>query len=347
MWKLGKPTLLGRHAAGVTSVRISPSDQRVFSSSLDGKVRVRGSRKAFIHFPKVRLYPKSKMVPTSATTLAINHKYLVCGMYNGTVELYSPADGQLIRKLPNPPERSSYRYNFHTVTTHPANPEIIAGSNGSYLVIWSAADGEILWRQTSFRLINTVRFLRGGQYLMAHEWDPWIHLWDFHTRRTLRLETSIMETSANWATACAAPPESKLDFVIATVDADGCRLVGVNLDHRDPIWEAGTEARVHDLCFLPDGRHLLTGGESGVLELWDTEGIEAPQQLDVRSDTGYAREFSGEADRSGGLILTTPTLDGEFQPPWTIHTLEVASDGSFAALGMAAGMVIRVALENL
>jgi WD40 repeat protein len=95
MWKLGKPALLGRHAAGVTSVRISPSDQRVFSSSLDGKVRVWGSRKAFIHFPKVRLYPKSKMVPTSATTLAINDKYLVCGMHNGTVELYSPADGQL------------------------------------------------------------------------------------------------------------------------------------------------------------------------------------------------------------------------------------------------------------
>jgi hypothetical protein len=104
---------------------------------------------------------------------------------------------------------------------------------------------------------------------------------------------------------------------------------------------------VHDLCFLPDGRHLLTGGESGILELWDAESDGPPQQLDLRSEPEVAGDLDDEPGRSGGLILTTPTLDPEFCPPWTVHSLDVAADGSFAACGMANGMVWRFALEGM
>jgi WD40 repeat protein len=339
--------MAGRHDAGVTSVRLSPDGQRVFTSSLDRTVRVWNGGKTLIRFPSVRLYSGSKPVPTLATTLAVNGKYLVCGMHNGTVDLYSPAGGKRIRTLPNPQVRSAYRYNFHTVAVHPSDPEIIAGSNGGYLAIWSASDGEILWRETSFRLINTVRFLRGGQFLMAHEWDPWLHIWDLETKQRLRLETSIMETSANWVTACAAPAGSRFDFAISAVDADASTLIGVNLDRPEPLWEATAEARVHDLCFLPDGRHLLAGGDAGTLELWDTARDDAPQRLSLRAEPSLAGEFTTGSGRRSGLILTTPTLDEEFYEPWTIHSLDVAADGSFAVLGMANGLVARVALEDL
>ena len=182
---------------------------------------------------------------------------------------------------------------------------------------------------------------------MAHEWDPWIHVWDFQTKERARLETSIMETSANWVTACAAPSGSKLDLVIATEDCDESRLIGVNLDHSDPVWDVATDSRIHDLCFLPNGRHLLSGGESGVLELWDTEnGKQAAQRLDIRAEGALAGHFVNESARASNLILTTPTLDGVSHSPWTIHSLDVGAKGDFAAFGLANGMVVRVALED-
>jgi hypothetical protein len=62
------------------------------------------------------------------------------------VELYTHA-GRLVHKLPNPIEKSAYQYNFRTVISHPADPDIVAGSNGGYLVVWSARDGSIPWRK--------------------------------------------------------------------------------------------------------------------------------------------------------------------------------------------------------
>jgi WD40 repeat protein len=336
---IGSVSILGRHAAGVTSVRVL-GDGRVLSASLDRTLHDWSSGKTVIKFPKVTLY--SKKVPTLATTFAAAPEYLACAMHNATVDLYSLA-GKLLRKLPNPQEKSSYPNNFHTVAVHPGEPQILAGSNGGYLVVWSAA-GEILWRETGFRLINTVRFLRGGKFLLAQEWDPWVHIFDFETKKRVQWETSLMETSANWVTACAAPAGSKVDFVLSTLDADECRLVGANLDRAEPVWDVETESRIHEVCFLPDGRHLLAGGDSGVLELWDTQGGEA-RRLDLRSHPVTAGAISDDPGPAQGLIRTTPELDDEVYPPWTIHTLDVSADGSFAALGLANGLVLKVALE--
>jgi WD40 repeat protein len=343
MWKLGSPVILGRHDAGVTAVRIGPGGAPIFTSSLDRTVKIWGGGETLIQFKSVRRY--SRLLPTLATTLAVNEKFLVCAMHNDTVQLHSPKTGRLLRKLPNPQERSAYAYNFHTVTTHPTDPGIIAGSNGGYVVIWSAA-GEILWRETSFRLVNTVCFLRNGKLLMAHEWDPWLHVWDFETKQRLKLNTSLMDTSANWVTACVAPTGSKFDFVLSTEGADESMLVGVNLDSPEPLWQRSANARVHDLRFLPDGRHLLSGGDSGVLELWDTGNHDAPQRLDLRADPALAGEFDEDGGRKTGMILTIPTLDDEFHAPWTIHSLDVGHEGTFAVLGMANGMVLRVALDQ-
>jgi hypothetical protein len=69
-------------------------------------------------------------------------------MQHGTVEVYLLADGSLVHRLPNSSEKSAYQYNFHTVTSHPENPHIVAGSNGGSLVVWSALEGEIFWRET-------------------------------------------------------------------------------------------------------------------------------------------------------------------------------------------------------
>jgi hypothetical protein len=71
---------------------------------------------------------------------------------------------------------------------------------------------------------------------MAHEWDPWIHVWNFETRKRVRRETSLMDTSANWVTACGAPKGSPLDFAIGTEDTDESAAIGANLDREDPLW---------------------------------------------------------------------------------------------------------------
>jgi WD40 repeat protein len=333
---------LGKHDHGVTSVCISRQEQRVFSSSSNGTIREWPTGRTFVSFQRVRLYRGSDPVQPYCISLAVNDKYLICGMHHGTVEVYSLADGHLIQKLHNPIEKSSYQYNFHTVTAHPADSDIIAGSNGSYLVVWSAQDGKIVWRETSFRLINSVRFLRGGHILMAHEWDPWIHVWDFETRKRIRWETTLMDTSANWVSAAEAPAGgSKLDFVLSTEDADDSALVGANLDASEPVWQGLSEARIHAINFLPDGCGLLTGGDAGKLELWNTSTADLPQQIDLRTVGALAGEFGEPPRRKQQLILTTPVLDGSY-PPWTIHCVAVAPDGSFGIAGLANGLVLRI-----
>lgn len=329
--------ILGKHAAGVTAVCVEPAGRRIYSASLDGSVRewkAGGSREL------VRFAPKDDLQPY-ALTLALASASLVCGMQYGTVELRSAATGSLVRELPNPQERSSHADDFHTVAVHPADPDVIAGSNGRYLPVWRAGDGQLLWRENGFRGINCVRFLRNGRYLMAHEWDPWIHLWDFEKRERVEWQTSIMETSNNWVTAAAAPLGSKLDFVLAGFDGNNAELIGVNLDSPDAVWRATTEGRVHAVSFLPDGRRLLTCGDTGIVELWDLDSWEDPQQLDLQPASG-----AEPRQVTTGVMLTRPDLDEEFHQPWTVHTLDVAGDGSFAVFGLAGGEVGTVSLRQ-
>ena len=338
----GTLSILGAHTAGVTSIRVSP-DGRIFSASLDSTIREWPSGKTLIRFPKIRLY--HKLVQPHCLNLALAGNVIVCGMQHGTVNLYG-SDGAFLRDLPNPIEKSAYPYNFHTVTANPSDPDIIAGSNGGYLVVWSAKEGKIIWRETSFRLINTVRFLKGGSVLMAHEWDPWIHLWSFDTFQRIRWQTSLMETSANWVTACAAPANSKLDLVIATEDSDESSLIGANLDTAKQLWSGSSEARIHDVAFLPDGRHLLSGGDEGTLELWNLARKGASQKLHLRDAPELAGKIAAPPKRRSGIILTAPVLDEDSYPPSTIHCLDIAPDASFAVLGLVNGLVLRVELRN-
>jgi WD40 repeat protein len=340
---LGAITIPGSHAAGVSSVRIA-GDRRILSASLDGTLREWPGGRTLVRFPQVHLYAGSEPVQPYCLNLSVNEKYLICGMQHGTVQLFSP-DGAPVRTLPNPIEKSAYQYNFHTVTAHPADPDIVAGSNGGYLAVWSARDGSIVWRETSFRSINCVRFLRGGQFLMAHEWDPWIHLWDFAERRRIRWDTELMETSANWVTGAVAPTGSTVDFLIAAEDADGAMLVGANLDRSEVGWLGRTKGRIHDLAFLPDGRHFLTGGDAGTLELWDMDSYDPSQELHLRSAPALAGRIGEASERGGGIILTAPVLDEDFYPPWTIHCLDVSRDGSFAVAGLANGLVLRIEID--
>jgi hypothetical protein len=50
--------------------------------------------------------------------------------------------------------------------------------------------------------------------------------------------------------------------------------------------------------------------------------------------------------RKSLIILTAPVLDEESYPPWTIHCLDVACDGSFAVVGLANGLILRVQLVS-
>jgi WD40 repeat protein len=112
------------------------------------------------------------------------------------------------------------------------------------------------------------------------------------------------------------------------VDANGTRIAtasrSILTDEVIELWDVSTGKLLHTLkatgiearalSFLPDGKHLIAVGRSGVISLWDTQNGKR-----INSDGGHTAEITALCYSSDGTQVLSASRDGAVVQ-WDVRT---------------------------
>jgi WD40 repeat protein len=340
--------VLGRLEGGINDLAILDANS-LLTAGTDGTIlrwNIHSSApdRPWIHFDAVKRYPKEPPVQMSALALAHTTDFLACALKHGVVEIRNLQTGNLIRSLDNPQVGNKHPFDFCSLAFNPQNPRELAGTNRNYAVVWNIETGQIILRDHEFRAANTVAFLRNGTKLLAQEWDPWLHLYEWPGAKRIRWQYELMESSYNFLTSRAAPRQSPFDFVLSALDADGGHLIAMNLDQEEALWESHLPDRQHDIDIAPDAKLIITGGDDGILRAIDSSGDEQ-LSIDLTTHPDVASEAESAGDpNSSGLILTTNDLEDDAYPTTAIHRLKFLPNAQSAVIALVGGLLLHVQL---
>ena len=336
-------TLQGRHKGGVTRVLAVGDD--VYSAGCDGRI-CRSSAgqpaKELLRFERIHVFPKEPLSQPFAAWFDIADGVLACAMKHGVVRLFEAASGESGRTFKNPPVGSAYALDFDSIAFNPANPHEVAASNGRYVNVWNSKTGKLLWQDTQSSRANGVGFCRDGQYLLIQEWDPLVRVIHWPNPTLAPFRFAMVQSSLNLVALRPCRNAAHFDFAVSAVDADGAFILAMKLEREKPIFKGKTTQRIHDLDIFADGRHILTGGDDGILRIFDSRSKKV-RDIDLTQSEVVASLSTDEAP-SGPGVLCTKEVDDEYYGPHAIHAVAMGPSDAWAAVGLVGGLVLRVDL---
>ena len=343
-------TLAG-HTGRVTFAAFSPDGKLLVSASHDGSARLWDvDKRAPLHV--LMLAPAeaagaaggaSSPRATSAAAgetgrsrvahaaFSPNGTQLATGSLDGTVAVWSVADGRLLNRA-----REHSAGVFHVAYAPDGRRLVTAGGDGTVRV-WTVGSGtpaQVLDPKSDWA-VASAEFSPDGRYVVAGARGEGARLWHADSGRLVATLThprglysarfdpaglTVLTASGDGKARLWSVPEGRLVATLeghtdrvfqAAFSADGARILTVSADHSARIWNARTRAPVATLRghvqqvrhgeFSPDGRFVVTASRDDTARLWRADTGELLATLGGHThDVTHAR-FSPD----GAQILTT------------------------------------------
>ena len=230
-----------KHKNIVTSVRFSPGDSLMVTTSVDSTIKIwkRSSGE---------LVNEIKQASGIAyMDLSINGRYVVTGGYDSTVRLWDLNGGVLIREF------KGHAGTVWDVAISSDNKKIASGGNDGIVNIWDVQTGNLLHKLTGHkRIVWSVKFSPDDSQVASASFDYTIKLW------------SVADGKLVWDNK-----EHKETVVDLAFSHDGKMLASTSDDKTIKIWNVAERKllrtmkvaeHVQAVAFSPDDKRLMTGG---------------------------------------------------------------------------------------
>jgi serine/threonine protein kinase len=259
-------------------------------------------------------------------------RYLLSGSWDQTVRLWEVASGKEVRSF------VTHESGIHCITFSADGCLALSGNWDNTLRLWDVRTGlERLCLTGHTGMVGAVAISPDDRRAASAGWDHTVRMWDLETGKELHRFLG----HTNEVTSVAFSPDGRRllscghDGTVHLWDAVGERpllyfdgRVGVvwdanfSADGRRAIYGGDTirlwdmqESRLLRLkytlaepvtcvAFLPDGRHVVSGGMDGVLRLWDTT-----TRYEVHRFVGHDGKVTSIACSANGRYIASGSAD--------------------------------------
>ena len=199
-----------------------------------------------------------------------------------------------------------------TVDFSPVHASLFASGGDDHTIkLWNLQDDTVTTLSGHTREINSVAFSPNGQ-LLASGCDDWtFKLWNIPQRRHIATLEHITDRSRSQVKDVAFSPDGQL---LATA--------GIHVK----LWDVSNQTEIttfqHDdwvltIAFSPNGRHLATGNNKGIVKIWNIQTRRVISQLQGDMTAVYSVEFSPD-----GRTLVSAGYDGKIKL-WNVSNWEL------------------------
>jgi RNA polymerase sigma factor (sigma-70 family) len=224
----------------------------------------------------------------------------------GTICLWTADTGRELRRLKEP------KGWLHHLAFAPDGKTLASAGNDGSVRLWHSATGAELRRFTGHeRSARSVAFTPDGKTLATTADDQTVRLWRVDTGEELRrLKTIDFQNNA-----VAISPDGRL----VVVASGGERPI--------QVWEFATsrelppftlpryQQRIFSLAFSLDGRTLATGGEDGVVRLWEVASAQERRRLIGHTGWAFSVRFAPDGKRLASASNDTTTVVWDLETP--------------------------------
>ena len=294
-----------KHKDIVTSVRFSPGDSLLITSSVDSTIRIWRRESGEI----VKEIKQTSGI--AYMDLSNDGNYVVTGGYDSTVRLWRIADGALIKEF------KGHSGTVWTVAFSNDGKKIVSGGNDGLVNIWDVESGNLLHKlQGHKRIVWSVKFSPDGTKVASSSFDFSVKLWNVDDGKLV------------WDNK-----EHKETVVDIAFSHDGKLLASTSDDKTIKIWNVAEQKlirtmkvaeHVQAVTFSPDDKRLMTGGRDKPMigeflqeifgdskfnpgvsaRLWDVESGKLLQTF-----TTHANDVMDVAYSSDGKWIATASAD--------------------------------------
>ncbi|WP_375490805.1 hypothetical protein [uncultured Nostoc sp.] len=354
--RIEETAFLSRHQDKVTKIVITPDGKRAISTSYDHTAIVWNLE----NFQSLLTLQGHTNRVTDIAVMA-DSRHAVSASWDGTLKFWNLTTGKLLSTQVYIPEH------INALAVTPDGQYVVLADRGNPLRVWDLDQKiERFILQGHTRNVNAISLTPDGQRVISASDDQTLRVWDL--KNGLQL--------LSFPDGLQDPELSLLPFPVEfSNDLMQVKILGIMIPpdrtQRNPRQSSSLEnekyfvelgKRKNAVAVMPDGRSVISGSQSGVLQIWDTScgeelfalddnasGITA---IDVSPNGRFAFATSGLPHYLSDNTLRVWDLEkrqviARFIGESPMTACAVAPDGVTIVVGDASGQVHFFRLEGI